>query len=96
MPNIQVEASAASWYKQELGLADGDALRFYVYLGGSGSVVPGFSLGVSKEVPRAAQTRHIAEGVLFYMEDDQLWYLDGKDLHVSYDEPSGEIMMKVF
>lgn len=92
---IVVEQGAASWYKNEMGLSDGDQLRVFVRLGGCGSVHPGLSLGITKEVPRQAAVSTVVEGIEFFIEEDNVWYLDGKDLYIRFDEQQEEISMKV-
>ncbi|MDQ6422841.1 HesB/YadR/YfhF family protein [Paenibacillus sp. LHD-117] len=92
---LVVEQAAARWYKEQMDLSDGDALRIFVRLGGCGSVHPGLSLGITKDTPRSVGLRHEIEGILFYMEDDNLWYLNDKELRISFDEQDEEIWMKV-
>ncbi|WP_424767424.1 HesB/YadR/YfhF family protein [Paenibacillus sp. sgz302251] len=92
---LVVEQPAARWYKTEMGLADGDAIRIYVRLGGCGSVHPGLSLGVIKDIPRSIGVSDVVEGVTYYMEEDNLWYLENKTLHISFDEKYEEIKMEV-
>ena len=90
-----VEQPAASWYKSEMGLQQGDHVRIYVRLGGCGSVHPGLSLGVMKDQPREIGLLEEVEGVNFYIEQDNLWYLEEKDLTISFDEPNEEVKMSV-
>ncbi|GGD66141.1 HesB/YadR/YfhF family protein [Paenibacillus nasutitermitis] len=92
---IVVEQPAALWYKREMSLTDGDSLKLFVRLGGCGSVQPGFSLGVIRDTPGNAALQHAVEGIVFYMEDDHLWYLDNKVLHIRYDEKLDDIWMEV-
>ncbi|MBW7477107.1 HesB/YadR/YfhF family protein [Paenibacillus oenotherae] len=92
---LLVEGAAADWYKREMLLQEGDHVRIFVRLGGCGSVQPGFSLGVMKDVPRNAALHHIAAGIDFYMEEDNLWYLDNKKLIITLDEQENEIVMEV-
>ncbi|MGR7945242.1 MULTISPECIES: HesB/YadR/YfhF family protein [unclassified Paenibacillus] len=93
--NLVVEQAAARWYKEQMGLSDGDSLRIFVRLGGCGSVHPGLSLGITKEEPRNAGLKHLVEGITFYLEDDNLWYVDNKELRISFNEQYEEIIMKV-
>ncbi|MCA0755993.1 HesB/YadR/YfhF family protein [Paenibacillus sp. N4] len=93
---LVVEQPAARWYKTEMGLADGDAVRIYVRLGGCGSVHPGLSLGVNKDVPRTIGLSDTVDGVTFYIEEDNLWYLDNRTLTISFDERYEEINMSVW
>lgn len=90
-----VEQPAASWYKSQMELQQGDHVRIYVRLGGCGSVHPGLSLGVMKDQPREIGLMEEVEGVNFYIEQDNLWYLEEKELTVSFDAPTEEIKMSV-
>ncbi|OXM13872.1 HesB/YadR/YfhF family protein [Paenibacillus herberti] len=92
---LVIEPDAARWYKQELGLVEGDQLRVFVRLGGCGSVQPGLSLGIMKDESRSPGLREVAEGLVFFMEEDQLWYLDGKELHLIYDALEQEAVLEV-
>ena len=92
---LSVEPNAARWYKEELGLSDGDQLRVFVRLGGCGSVQPGLSLGIMKDESRRPGLRQEAEGLVFFMEEDQLWYLDGKELHLRFDAEQDEAVLDV-
>lgn len=93
--SLVVEQLAARWYKREMSLAEGDHLRIFVRLGGCGSVQPGFSLGVMKEYPRYPALREVVEGIVFYIEEDNLWYLDNKELRIQFDEKQDDIRMEV-
>ncbi|MFS0728026.1 HesB/YadR/YfhF family protein [Paenibacillus sp. 1P07SE] len=92
---LVVEEKAARWYKEEMALSDGDHLRLFIKLGGCGSVVPGLSLGIMRDEPRQPGVQAQVQGVNFYMEQDQLWYLDNRDLHISIDDAGEEIHMEV-
>lgn len=92
---LVVEQSAAQWYKSQLELKQGDHVRIYVRLGGCGSVHPGLSLGVMQDEPREIGIEHVAEGIHFFMEKDNLWYLEEKSLHISFDAANEEIMMNI-
>ncbi|PZD97035.1 hypothetical protein DNH61_04745 [Paenibacillus sambharensis] len=92
---LSVDKHAAELYIREMGLAAGDALRIFVRLGGCGSVQPGLSLGIMKEVPRDPGIEQVVEGVRFYMEKDNLWYLDNRDLYVRYDGSEDDVYFDV-
>lgn len=92
---IVVEQPAAQWYKREMALTEGDFLKLFVRLGGSGSIQPGFSLGVTRDTPRNLGLHYSVEGIIFYMEEDNLWYLDNKELHISYDEQQDDIRIEI-
>ncbi|AGE22112.1 MULTISPECIES: HesB/YadR/YfhF family protein [Geobacillus] len=89
--NIMITKKAFDWYKRELGLKPGDAIRFFARYGGCSTVQKGFSLGMAKDElvdKPAAQTT--VDGVTFFVEDSDQWYFDGRDLTVDLDEKSGE------
>ncbi|WP_314585798.1 hypothetical protein [Paenibacillus terrigena] len=90
-----VEAPAARWYKREMSLSDGDSLRIFVRMGGCGSVVPGLSLGVMQDKPVNPALSEVVEGIRFYIEDDNMWYLGHKELHIVYDEKNDDIALEV-
>lgn len=92
---LVVEQSAARWYMREMELTSGDHLRIFVRLGGSGSVQPGYSLGVMKDTPRNPGLHQVVEGITFYMEDDNLWFLDEKDLYLRFNDHEDDILMEI-
>lgn len=93
--NLIVEQNAARWYKEQMDLSEGDSLRIFVRLGGCGSVHPGLSLGITKDEPRNAGLSQQVEGILFYMEEDNVWYVENKELRISFDEKYEEVKMVV-
>lgn len=92
---LVVEQTAARWYKSEMELVDGDAVRIYVRLGGCGSVHPGLSLGVIKDTPRSMGISQEVDGIIYFIEEDNIWYLENKSLRISFDEKYEEIAMVV-
>ena len=48
---IILSNEALLWFKQEMEVEPGDAIRFFARYGGSSSIQAGFSLGVTKEQP---------------------------------------------
>lgn len=87
--NLTVTDHAATWYKEELGLNDGDNLRFYVRYGGCG-LISGFSLGVKAETPKNPLVHFQGNNVLFFIETDDAWYFEGKNLHISLENETNE------
>ncbi|GFN31682.1 HesB/YadR/YfhF family protein [Paenibacillus xylaniclasticus] len=83
---IKVDADVARWYINEMSLKPGDQMQIFVRLGGCGSVQPGMSLGITKEASNAPRLSQVREGIEFYMLEDQLWYLDNKDLELRFEE----------
>lgn len=90
-----VEQAAAKWYKEQMELQDGEHVRIYIKLGGCGSVHPGLSLGVMRDEPLEIGLEAIMEGVHFFIEQTNVWYLEEKNLTISFDAEQEEIKMVV-
>lgn len=88
---ISVTKPAVEWFKQEMDAKEGDYLRFFARYGGCSTVQSGFSLGMSKESPRTMGISAVADGITFFVEEEDLWYLDNRDLTVDYDPQLGEL-----
>jgi uncharacterized protein YneR len=89
---IQVAREAAEWYKKELELTEGQAVRFFARYSAGGHIHPGFSLGIDTQEPEHPGLSTTVEGIRFYMEEQDLWYLDGYHLKVSYDPQADDII----
>ncbi|MDN4616460.1 HesB/YadR/YfhF family protein [Paenibacillus sp. PsM32] len=89
--SIVVSDEAARWYKKELSLAEGDAVRFYARYSSNSEIHPGFSLGISVEPPVSPALTQDVENIHFYMEDQDLWYINGYQLNVEYIEHEDDI-----
>ncbi|MDM5294919.1 HesB/YadR/YfhF family protein [Peribacillus simplex] len=83
---LTISDQAAKWYIDELGLQEGSHLRFYVRYGGHSSVQSGFSLGIMKEEPETAAAVTTMNDINFYVEEKDLWYFDGHDLLITFNE----------
>lgn len=88
---INVTHEAAEWFKQELSLQAGQAVRFFARYSAGGKLHPGFSLGIDVDQPISPGIASKVEGITFYMEDQDMWYLDGYHLNVLYDQGLGDI-----
>ncbi|ARK30415.1 HesB/YadR/YfhF family protein [Halalkalibacter krulwichiae] len=83
--NFTITDSAASLYKKEIPLSDGETIRLYVRVGGIGS--GGFSVGVMKEQPSDTSFKVKKQGITFFVNEDDFWYLD--DMTIDYNEDTG-------
>jgi uncharacterized protein YneR len=88
---IQVAEDAAEWYKRELDLAGGQSIRFFARYSAGGHIHPGFSLGIEVQKPKSPGLTTTVGGLTFYMEEQDLWYLDGYNLKVEYDRDTNDI-----
>ncbi|MGO0059985.1 HesB/YadR/YfhF family protein [Brevibacillus fluminis] len=89
---LRVTPAAIAWFEEEWGLEKGKHVRFFARYGGSSTVQDGFSLGVAVEEPRDAALGTEVNGILFYVEKDDIWYLNEKNMTVDFDAKKNEIM----
>ncbi len=92
---LHISEKAAAWYKNELGLCEGDCVRFYARYGGFSSFQPGFSLGVSTEPPVTPGVETVVDGIVFYVEASDLWYFDNNDFYIDLDPTFEEPEFKI-
>ncbi len=83
--NMFISDEARKWFEEELMLEQGDSLRFFVKYGGCSSVQQGFSLGIHKEAPKDPTLSVEINGITYFIEHVDAWYLDDHDLYVNYD-----------
>lgn len=82
MVKLTVKEDAARWYKEQLDLRDGDFLRFFAQVYGT-SIHPNYSLGITKKPPQNMAIRTMVDGVTFYFDEVDAWFLDHHALTVS-------------
>ncbi|ANB58943.1 iron-sulfur cluster biosynthesis family protein [Anoxybacillus sp. B7M1] len=87
---IIIKPKALAWYKEELDLREGDSIRFFARYGGCSTVQKGFSLGMEKSVPSDPKAQTTIDGITFFVEDNDIWYFDGHDLIVDFNEQASE------
>ena len=85
-----LDEQSVAWYKEELDLVDGDSIRFFPRYGGYSPIQAGFSLGISPESVKDAKVMTETAGITFFVEEDDLWYFDGHNLEVQFDEKRAE------
>lgn len=89
---LEITDEAVKWFKEEVDLDDGDTIKIFAKYGGESPIQSGFSLAF--EPYGSAITTGVSterEGITFYIEEADLWYFDGYDLQVAYDEEKQEI-----
>lgn len=89
--NLTITKEAASHLQNELNLEQGAYVRFYVKYGGHSTIQTGFSLGISTDRPNRIGASYETNGVLFYVEEADLWYFENYNLNVDYNDKTEEI-----
>ncbi|XKH51143.1 HesB/YadR/YfhF family protein [Chryseomicrobium palamuruense] len=88
---IEISQQALEWFEQEMEARSGEWIQFYARYGGSSKLHEGFTLGMTKAEPDEAAVQQDENGIHFYIEERDLWYFDGHDLHVHLNEDRKEI-----
>lgn len=92
--DIIITKPALEWFKTEMRATKGDYIRFFVRYGGCGTVQQGFSLGLEKKEPLDIGISQEYEGITFFMEREDLWYLNKQTLVVDHNEAIDELIFR--
>lgn len=90
---LTVHEEAANWYKDEMGLEEGDYVRIFTKLyGGIKTIFPSYFLGVliGKEGEPVVEAK--AAGITFYIKKEDGWILNEHDLEVKMGEAEAEFV----
>jgi uncharacterized protein YneR len=92
---IDISSEAVEWFKEEMKLQKGDFVKFHARYGGESPLHQGFSLGISNHEPETIIAAGIEkEGITFYVLEADLWFFDGHDFYVIFNERTGELEFK--
>lgn len=89
--NIHLSEQAIHWFEEEMEVATGDYVKFFARYGGYSPLHEGFSIGITKEEPDELAVENIVNGVHYYIEERDLWFFDGHDLHIDADSSTEEL-----
>lgn len=89
-----ISPEAAAWFKRELGLENGAYIRLFPRYSSGGGLHPGFSLGIATELPGRPEVKTEQSGLIFYMEEQDLWYMEGYSLSIVYIDAEDDIEYK--
>ncbi|GFR37636.1 hypothetical protein PRECH8_09320 [Insulibacter thermoxylanivorax] len=85
---LQVTPEAVKWFKEEMGLEPGEAIRFYIQLyGSSGTKHHNFSLGIMRDTPPSdASLSTEVDGITFFFTEGDKWFLDEYEMKVTVED----------
>lgn len=90
--NIYISEKAKQWFKEEVGLETGDKVRFYSQIYGTSKVQENYSLAFTIDPDDDKAMAALTEdGITYYVNEPDLWYFDGHDLYIEYDEQLDEV-----
>lgn len=81
---ITLSQDAVEWVTRELHRSPDEAIRFFVRYGDS-TIHPGFRLALTVAKPVDPALTWTEQGVPFFIEQSDIWYLEGYHLDVHYD-----------
>ncbi|HEY2421608.1 MAG TPA: HesB/YadR/YfhF family protein [Neobacillus sp.] len=89
---IVISSTAIKWFKDEVGLQNGDKVKFHTQIYGSSSIQENFAIGFSIDNdPIDIAVKSEIDGLMFFIEGTDLWFFNGHDLHVDYNEKNDEL-----
>ncbi|WP_428911090.1 HesB/YadR/YfhF family protein [Niallia sp. Krafla_26] len=91
---ISISPEAIHWFKEEMSLVKGDYLKFFAKIYGSSPVQDSYALGFAKEDPIDMIAKTERDGIIFFVESTDLWFFDGHDLHVDFNDQIDELEFK--
>lgn len=92
---IKVSNDAINWFKEEVGLTAGKAVRFYPQIYGTSPVQEGFALAFTiEDKPSKVTINTEVEGITLFVEETDLWFFNGHDLYVEYNGAIDELEYK--
>ncbi len=92
---IKISERALEWFKEEVGLEQGDKIRFYSQIYGTSPVREGYALAFTVDNDsKEAAVQTVADDITFYVNETDIWFFDGHDLYVEYNEGKDEVEYK--
>lgn len=87
---IQVSDAASQWFRDELALKPGDAVRFFGKVYGQTAVHDGFSLGMERATVEQPIGSVVKDGITYFASQSDDWFFADYDLQVAYDSEREE------
>lgn len=89
---IEISEKALHWFKDEVGLEQGDSVRFFTQIYGSSPIQEGYALAFTIENDLSdAAVKVEADGITFFINETDLWFFKDYNLYVEYDEKLEEV-----
>ncbi|BCU82037.1 hypothetical protein JIR001_18200 [Polycladomyces abyssicola] len=96
---LEITPQALDWFRRELSLKEGDTVRLLIHYQEQESncfAGTGFSMRFSLEKPRKIGVIAEVEGIMFFIDDDELlYYPDFDQLVIRYDRGEDRIVYQM-
>ena len=81
---LEVTKEAANWFISELNLKQGEFVQFVVKIyGGIPTPHPSYYLALSIGKEGTIAIKDVVEGITFYFDDHDSWFLENYDLKIA-------------
>ena len=87
---IIISERAQKWFEEEVGIPEGDGIRFLGKVYGSTPVHEGFSLGITVGEPKNPLAITVHNGITYYIDKNDDWFFAGYDLEVIMNDQLNE------
>ena len=89
---ITITDQALNWFKEEVEVEAGNKVQFNVQIYGTSPIREGYSLAFKLDNDDSKKSVSVEkDGIEFYVEEQDVWFFDGYDLKVAYDEDKEEV-----
>lgn len=83
---LTITSEAIQWFEDNVGLPEGNGIRFKAKIYGNSPVNKGYGLAIEPNTPHHVAAEVItASGWHFFIEESDVWFFDNHDLEVRYD-----------
>ncbi|MGG0815791.1 iron-sulfur cluster biosynthesis family protein [Paenibacillus alvei] len=86
---LRVTSKAVERFLADWGFTAGDQVRIYVRYSGFSASGP-YSFGIMKDSPQYPAVTEVVNGITFFMEQNDVWFLDNREL--TLDEKDEDIV----
>lgn len=83
---ITIDKEAQKWFEDEVGIPEGEGIRFMSKIYGDSPIHDGFALAITVDKPKDPYAITIENGIPYFIAKNDEWFFDGYDLEVVLDE----------
>jgi uncharacterized protein YneR len=87
---LTVAKEAHDWYVDEMGLEEGDGVRFFGRVYGSTEVHDNFSVAIRIGSPDDPLVTKEIDGITYFIEKSDQWFFEGYNFNIAYDDKGKE------
>jgi len=85
---IEINNEAAAWYEENIDVGTEKGIRFFPKLTRGSET--GITIGVIPDFPYQAAVKKTVNNVTYFVEENDEWLFDSKDLHITLNKEFNE------